>query len=71
MEGTIFKIKDEDVHVSGLLWREDLSLPSNYEMAKKRLLYLEKKFENNARIKGTYIKKGYVKKPSEEEVQMR
>ena len=77
MERTTFKIKDEDTYVSGLLWREeDPSLPNSYEMANKRLLSLEKEFENNAGIKEKDaksiqedIQKGYVKKLNEEEVQ--
>ena len=56
--------------MSGLLWREeDPSLPNNYEMGKKRLQSLEKKFKNNTGIKKKYaksikedIQKGYVKK---------
>ena len=63
------------MRVSGLLWREEEpSLPNNYEMA-KRLQYLEK-FESCPEVRERYaksiqddIEKGYVKKPSEEEVQ--
>ena len=44
MERTTFRMEEEDVYVSGLLWREDKpSLPNDYDMAKGRLQYLEKK----------------------------
>ena len=47
MEKTTFKNASEDAYVSGLLWREEeQSLPNNYEMAKKRLQTLKKKFES-------------------------
>ena len=47
MEKTTFKNATKDAYVSGLLWREEEpSLPKNYEMAKKRLQSLEKKFES-------------------------
>ena len=47
MEKTTFKNASEDAYVSGLLWREEEpSLPNNYEIAKKRLQSLEKKFES-------------------------
>ena len=77
MEKTTFKSASEDAYVSGLLWREEEpSLPNNYEMAKRRLQSLEKKFERCAEITERYaksiqddIEKGYVKKLSEEEVQ--
>ena len=47
MEKTTFKNASEDAYVSGLLWREEEpSLPNNYEMAKKRLQTLKKKFES-------------------------
>ena len=76
MERTTFKMEEEDVYVSGLLWREDKpSLPNNYDMAKRRLQSLEKKFESSPEIKERYSKsiqedidKGYVKKLSEQEV---
>ena len=61
--------------MSGLLWREDSSLPNNYDMAERRLKSLEKKFKNDPEIKERYaksiqddIEKGYVRKISEEEV---
>ena len=67
------------MRMSGLLWREgEPSLPKNYEMAKKRLQSLEKKFEScpevrererDAKSIQDNIEKGYVKKLSEEEVQ--
>jgi len=77
MEKTTFKSASEDAYVSGLLWREEEpSLPSNYEMAKRRLQSLEKKFDNCPATRERYaksiqddIEKGYVKKLSEEEVQ--
>ena len=77
MEKTTFKSESEDAYVSGLLWREEEpSLPNNYEMAKRRLQSLEKKFESCSEIRERYaksiqddIEKGYVKKLSEEEVQ--
>ena len=77
MEKTSFKNASEDAYVSGLLWREEEpSLPNNYEMAKKRLQTLEKKFESCPEVRERYaksiqddIEKGYVKKLSEEEVQ--
>ena len=77
MEKTTFKSASEDAYVSGLLWREEEpSLPNNYEMAKRRLQSLEKKFESCPEIRERYaksiqddIEKGYVKKLSEEEVQ--
>ena len=77
LEKTTFKSESEDAYVSGLLWREEEpSLPNNYEMAKRRLQSLEKKFESCPEIRKRYaksiqddIEKGYVKKLSEEEVQ--
>ena len=77
MEKTTFKNASEDAYVSGLLWREEEpSLPNNYEMAKKSLQSLEKKFESCPDVRERYaksiqddIEKGYVKKLSEEEVQ--
>ena len=77
MEKTTFKNASEDAYVSGLLWREEEpSLPNNYEMAKKRLQTLEKKFESCPEVRERYAKsiqddteKGYVNKLSEEEVQ--
>ena len=77
MEQTTFKSASEDAYVSGLLWREqEPSLPNNYEMAKRRLQSLEKKFESCPEIRERYaksiqddIEKGYMKKLSEEEVQ--
>ena len=77
MENTTFKIASEDAYVSGLLWREEEpSLSNNYEMAKRRLQSLERKFENCPETRERYaksiqddIEKGYVKKLSEEEVQ--
>ena len=77
MEKTTFKSVSEDAYVSGLLWREEEpSLPNNYEMAKRRIQSLEKKFESCPEIRERYaksiqddIEKGYVKKLSEEEVQ--
>ena len=66
----------EDAYVSGLLWREEVpSLPNNCDMAVCRLESLEKRLKNDPEIKERYaksieddIKKGYVKKLSEEEV---
>ncbi|XP_022798022.1 uncharacterized protein LOC111336233, partial [Stylophora pistillata] len=77
MEKTTFKNANEDAYESGLLWREEEpSLPNNYEMAKKRLQSLEKKFESCPEVRERYaksiqddIEKGYGKKLSEEEVQ--
>ena len=77
MERTTFKKEGEDAYMSGLLWREENpSLPNNYNMAKRRLQSLERKFENNPEIKERYaksieddIEKGYVKKLSRDEVQ--
>lgn len=77
MERTTGKKEGEDAYVSGLLWREENpSLPNNYDMAKRRLQSLEKKFANNPEIKERYaksieddIEKGYVKKLSKDEVQ--
>ena len=76
MERITVKIEGGDAYESGLLWREEHpSLPNNYDMARKRLKSLEKKFENNPEIRERYAKsiqddveKGYVKKLSEEEV---
>ena len=75
MEQTTKKLEGEDDYVSGLLWREDSSLPNNYDMAARRLKSLEKKFKNDPEIKERYaksiqddIEKGYVRKISEEEV---
>ena len=76
MEQTTFKLESEDAYVSGLLWREEEpSLPNNYEMAKKRLQSLEKKFESCPEIRERYaksiqddIEKGYVRKLSYKEV---
>lgn len=76
MEKT-FKNANEDAYDSDLLWREEEpSLPSNYEMAKKRLQSLEKKFECCPEVRERYaksiqddIEKGYVKKLNEGEVQ--
>ena len=72
-----FKIEGEDAYVSGLLWRDEKpSLPNNYDMAKRRLKSLEKKFENNPDMRDRYAKsiqndveKGYVKRLSKEEAQ--
>lgn len=69
-------MEGKDAYVSGLLWREEYpSLPNNYDMVKRRLQSLEKKFENNPEIRERYansikddIEKGYIKKLSEEEV---
>ena len=77
MEQTTFKSASEDAYVSRLLWREQgPSLPNNYEMAKRRLQFSEKKFESCPEIRERYaksnqgdIEKGYVKKLSEEEKQ--
>ena len=77
MGKTTFKSASEDAYVSGLLWREEEpSLPNNYEMARRRLQSLKKKFESCPEIRERYaksiqgdIEKGYVKKLSEEEVQ--
>lgn len=75
MEQTTKKLEGEDDYVSGLLWREDSSLPNNYDMAERRLKSLEKKFKNDPEIKERYaksiqddIEKGYVRKIREEEV---
>ena len=47
MEKTTFKSATEDAYVSGLLWREEEpSLPNNFEMTKRRLQFLEKKFKS-------------------------
>ena len=56
MEQTTVKIEGEDAYVSGLLWRNEPSLPNNYEMAKRRLKSLEKKFENNPELRERYAK---------------
>ena len=57
MEQTTFKSASEDAYVSGLLWREQKpSLPNNYEMAKRRLQSLEKKFEGCPEIRERYAK---------------
>ena len=76
MERTTVKIEGERTYVSGLLWRDEPSLPNNYEMAERRLKSLEKKFENNPELRERYAKsiqndveKGYVRKLGEEEVQ--
>ena len=77
MERTTVKIEGEDAYVSGLLRRaEHPTLPTNYDMAERRLKSLEKKFENNPEMKQKYaesirddVEKGYVKKLSEAEVQ--
>ena len=68
MEQTTKKLEGEDAHVSGLLWRQDSSLPNKYDMAARRL-------KNDPEIKERYaksiqddIEKGYVRKLSEEEV---
>ena len=68
MEQTTKKLDGEDAYVSGLLWREDSSLPNKYDMAERRL-------KNDPEIKERYaksiqddIEKGYVRKLSEEEV---
>ena len=37
MEQTTKKLEGEDAYVSGLLWREDSSLPNKYDMAERRL----------------------------------
>ena len=37
MEQTTKKLEVEDAYVSGLLWREDPSLPNKYDMAERRL----------------------------------
>ena len=75
MEQTTKKLEGEDDYVSGLLWREDSSLPNNHDMAERRLKSLEKKFKNDPEIKERYaksiqddIEKGYVRKIREEEV---
>ena len=36
MEQTTKKLEGEDAYVSGLLWREDSSLPNKYDMAERR-----------------------------------
>ena len=77
MEKTTLKSESENAYGSGLLWREEEpSLPNNFEMAKRRLHSLEKKFESCPEIRERYgksiqgdIEKGYVKKLSEQEVQ--
>ena len=71
------RIEGGDAYVSGPLWREEHpTVPNNYDMAKRRLKSLEKKFENNPEMKQKYAesirddgKKGYVKKLSEAELQ--
>ena len=70
-------IEREDGYISGLLCREEEpSKPNNYDMAKRRLKSLEKKFENNPEVRDRYAKsiqddveKGYVKRVSKEEAQ--
>ncbi|KAK2558702.1 hypothetical protein P5673_018907 [Acropora cervicornis] len=77
MERTTVKIDGEDGYVSGLLWREeDPHLPNNFNMAKQKLKFLEKKFENNPEIRERYAKsiqadveKGYDKNLREAELQ--
>ena len=77
MEKTTFKSASEEAYVLGLLWiEEEPSLPNNYEIAKRRLQSLERKFENCHETRERYaksirddIEKGYVKKLSDEEVQ--
>ena len=72
MHKTTFKSASEDAYMSGLMWREEeLSLPNNYEMAKRRLQSLERKSESYperyAKSIQDDIEKGYVKKLSKEE----
>ena len=77
VERTTVLIEREDAYVSGLLCREEEpSQPNNYDMAKRRLKSLEKKFENNPEMRDRYAKsiqddveKGYVKRVSKEEAQ--
>jgi len=77
MERTTVKIEGEDAYVSGLQWRdEEPSLPTNYDMAKRRLTSLEKKLKNNPEMRDRYAKsiqddveKGYVKRLTKEEAQ--
>ena len=57
MEKTTFKNASEHAYMSGLLWREEEpSLPNNYEMAKRRLQSLEKKFESCPEVRERYAK---------------
>ena len=49
MEQTTKKLEGEDAYVSGLLWREDSSLPNKYDMAERRL-------KNDPEIKERYAK---------------
>ena len=75
MERTTVKIEGEDAYVSGLLWRDEKpALPNKYDMAKRRLKSLAKRFENNPDMRDSYAKsiqddveKGYVKRLSKEE----
>lgn len=64
------------IYETGLLWKnENVKLPNNFAMALKRLLYIEQKmrqdpifrekYENNIM---DYIRKGYARKMSEEEI---
>lgn len=68
-------IKNNQFEV-GMLWKkDDPTLPFNRELAKKRFLSLEKKFERNQHFKelydyqiNDYIEKGYAKKLTQEEL---
>ena len=66
---------DGTKYTIGLLWRkEEVALPQSFEIAKKRLEYLEKKLENNSSLKKWYtekmdehIKRGFMVELSVEE----
>ena len=60
MERTTVKIDGQDAYVSWLLWREeDPHLPNNFNMAKQRLKFLEKKSEKNPEIRERYTLSRY------------
>lgn len=64
MEKTTCKIQDR--FQIGLLWKENVKLVENFNMAEKRLVGIEKKMQRNPEFAEKY--KGYAKKLTNEEI---
>lgn len=75
LQSTTVKLNDQNRYLTGLLWKDaNVVLPNSYNMAKKRLLVLEKKMSKNLDFKemyvqkmNYYISKGYARKLSSSE----